>query len=354
MTVHHKWDNGTWRQLLMLEGISQGCPLSPLFTSFVVAHLLEPITKLLRDRAAARLASGNTGDNGYGGISHLLSYIDDISTCVYLPNLAFLCNTLKTHSTSLDCFVNMSKTRILTSCNGTSPLACITDANPSLGLSITQAIATFSNTPNPLNPTGPPLPVKLTSGFRLLGHPVGLASFAQEFFTTCLTTVNRCITSLSNSISDNQTRLRLFSQCIIQKIPHLLSSNILYHLPHDYQDPPWVEWNGPLTSATNSIIHTFLESLLQLSNITGYAILITQLGISAGGLGLQCPRIRHTPDFVITMTSAIFCATLGFQLHKHLNPHLLHTSHLPTSFSSQQTDPPSSSNASTAYYHTSW
>jgi hypothetical protein len=326
MTVHHKWNDGTRRQFLMLKGISQGCPLSPLFASFVVARLLEQIDKLLRERAMARLTSGNPGGNGYGSISHLLSYVDDVSTCVYLLDLAFSCNTLKTHSTSLGCFVNTSKTRILTSCDGTSPLARITDANPSLGLSIKQSITTFSNTPNPLDPTGPPLPVELTSGFHLLGHLVGSVPFAQDFFTTCLTTINRCITSLSDSISDNQTRLHLFSQCIIQKIPHLLSSDVLYHLPQDDQKKPWDVWNGQLTSATDSIIHTFLESLLQLLNILDHAILITQLGISAGGLGLLCPQTRAAPDFVISMTSAIRCATLGFRLHKHLNPHLLHPS----------------------------
>jgi hypothetical protein len=31
-TVHHKWAHGTWRTLLMEEGVSQGCPLSsPIF-----------------------------------------------------------------------------------------------------------------------------------------------------------------------------------------------------------------------------------------------------------------------------------------------------------------------------------
>jgi hypothetical protein len=153
-----------------------------------------------------------------------------------------------------------------------------------------------------------------------------MASFAQDFFTTCLTTINRCIASLSDSISNKQTRLCLFTQCIIQKIPHLLSSDILYHLPHDDQNPPWEKWTGPLTFATDSIICTFLKSLLQLLNIPNYAILITQLGISAGSLGLLFPQTRTTPDFIITMTSAICCATLGFQLHKHFNPHLLHPS----------------------------
>ena len=32
-TVHHKWADGTWRTLLMEEGPSQGCPLSPILSS---------------------------------------------------------------------------------------------------------------------------------------------------------------------------------------------------------------------------------------------------------------------------------------------------------------------------------
>ena len=100
-TVHHKWDDRTWRTLLMKEGVSQGCPLSPLFALFVVARLLEPIDSLLRKQAAARLDSGDPGDDGFGGISRLLGYVDDISSCVYLPDLPFLCNTLKTIGASL-------------------------------------------------------------------------------------------------------------------------------------------------------------------------------------------------------------------------------------------------------------
>jgi hypothetical protein len=51
-TVHYKWNDGSWCTLLMKEGVSQGYPLSPLFTSFVITRLLKPINKLLRQRAS--------------------------------------------------------------------------------------------------------------------------------------------------------------------------------------------------------------------------------------------------------------------------------------------------------------
>ncbi len=202
----------------------QGCPLSPLFASFVVTRLLAPIDALLRERAATRLASGDHGDDGYGGISHLLSYVDDISTCVYLPDLEFLCKTLRSNGASLGCFVNTSKTRILTSCNGSSPLPSINYHNARLGESISSTIRQFSNAPHPDTPHTT-IPIKLVDRFRLLGHPVGSAKFAADFFMKCTTIVRNCITSLSNSISDQHTKLRLFSMCLIQKIPHLLSSS---------------------------------------------------------------------------------------------------------------------------------
>jgi len=44
--AHHKWADGTWHTLLMEERASQGCPLSPIFASLIVACLLN-----LRDRA---------------------------------------------------------------------------------------------------------------------------------------------------------------------------------------------------------------------------------------------------------------------------------------------------------------
>jgi hypothetical protein len=92
--VHYKWNDGSWRCLIMDEGTSQGCPLSPLFASFVVARLLKPIDKLLRERTGARLATGNKGNDGQGGISHLLSFVDDISSCVYLPDFDLLCEQI--------------------------------------------------------------------------------------------------------------------------------------------------------------------------------------------------------------------------------------------------------------------
>ncbi len=62
--------------------------------------------------------------------------------------------------------------------------------------------------------------------------------------------------------------------CLIQKLPHLLSSNVMYPLPHDDPNPPWEEWNGPLTQATDKILQHFLSTLLDHDTIPKYAIYI--------------------------------------------------------------------------------
>jgi hypothetical protein len=45
----------------MEEGVSQGCPLSPIFASLVVSTLLQPLDIKLRERAATRLRNGDQG-----------------------------------------------------------------------------------------------------------------------------------------------------------------------------------------------------------------------------------------------------------------------------------------------------
>jgi hypothetical protein len=235
----------------------------------------------------------------------------------------------KTSAQSPGCFVNPSKTRILTSCNGTSTLPLIhsTNTNPTLAKPISDTIAEFSTQPHPTDKSAPALPVELTTGFCLLGQPFGSPTFATEYFSSRVSAIKDCLSSLSTSITDEQAKLRLFSQCLLQQLPHVLSSDILYHLPINGPDPKWEEWNGPLTSnIEKNIVSTFVTSLLDQPSIPPSAILISQLGLGSSGLGLLCPQTCVAPDFIITMTTAIVNAPQGFRLHRDLLPFKLHQS----------------------------
>ncbi len=113
----------------------------------------------------------------YSHISHLLSYVDDISSCVCLKYLSFLCDQLKSRHAKIGCFVNPSKTRIFTSCNVSSILPLLHTHNLSLANSLSNTIGHFSTTPHPTDKNVQALTIKLVTGFCLLGHPIKSPTF---------------------------------------------------------------------------------------------------------------------------------------------------------------------------------
>ena len=257
-------------------------------------------------------------------ITHLLGYVDDVSACVPLKDLQFLCDRFTTIGAPLGCFVNPIKTRILTSTSGHSPIPDLHHINPTLATTISDAISKYSTRPNDVDILGPPLPAELTTGFRLLGSPVGSPAFAREYFNTQLIDIQTCITTMSNAITDRHTKLRLFSQCLIQKIPHLMGCDVLYHYDTDRPQPDWTDWNGPLTLVTNHIIARFISDTIGVITLPHHALLIAQLSLNADGLGILDPPTHTIPDFMLTFTTSTRHATNGIYLNKHLNNVYLH------------------------------
>ena len=134
----------------------------------------------LREHATTCLQNGDPGDDGFGGITHLLGYVDDVSACVPLADLKFLCDQFATIGAPLGC------SRILTSTSGHSPLPDLHQLNPALTTSISNAISQYSTQQNDIDILGPSLPAELTTGFCLLGSPIGSPTFAREKLNTQL------------------------------------------------------------------------------------------------------------------------------------------------------------------------
>ena len=162
----------------MEEGVIQGFPLSPIFASLVVACLLKPRDKLLHARTTHQLNNGNPSDDGAGGITHLLGFVNNVSACVLLEDLEFLSDHFNARGKSLGCFVNPMKTRILTSTSNHSPLNTLFNLKPTLPASIYNTITKYSLQPNKSGQLATPILAELTTGFRLLGSPVGSPTFA--------------------------------------------------------------------------------------------------------------------------------------------------------------------------------
>ncbi len=120
------------------------------------------------------------------------------------------------------------------------------------------------------------MPEEITDGFRLLGTPIGSTSFINEYFLQQLHTVNKQCILLTQQISDLQTHIKLFNTCTLQKLPHLLGSNIMHNLPNDFNPSLWQSWNGPLTQGINQLINTFLQQLSTTDNNPEHAKCISQ------------------------------------------------------------------------------
>jgi hypothetical protein len=317
-------ENTRWNTLLTKEGVNQGCPLSPIFATLVLHRALTPIDKALQQRAKERLHEGNTVNDDHGGISHLFAYMDDISATIPLEDVKFFLTELQKLGSKIGCFINPFKTHILTSCNGESILPLLNNRNPSLATEIEDTINRFSIKEGPDNKS---IPVKLTQGFRLLGTPVGSRDFANKYYHDQLTMVTEGMQSLLTQIDDQQTRLKLFSKCTIQKLPHLLASDTMHNLDISEPAHDWYNYNGSLVSGIDTITKQFFNALLhQEEDLPTYATLIAHLSTKSGGLGIINASLRAAPDFVLTTMMSKRRATQGFLINKDLRPIKLHSS----------------------------
>ncbi|KAL7529537.1 hypothetical protein ACHAXR_009934, partial [Thalassiosira sp. AJA248-18] len=239
-TVHHRWEDGTWRTIDMIEGVNQGCPLSALFAAFVLDRVLRPLDLMLKERAAARLSAGDLGDDGYGSVTHLFGYVDDVSSDVPLVDLKFFHQSFGRLANRPNLHFNRIKSRILTSCDGESAIPRLAAVDAELAAEVQSVIAQYS-----VKATSDPAvfePVELVSGFRLLGSPVGSQDFARDFFAEKIAATTKNADALAAGFADLQTRLRIFKQCTIQQLPHLLGAEVMHFLPLDFDGADWRCW----------------------------------------------------------------------------------------------------------------
>jgi hypothetical protein len=92
----------------------------------------------------------------------------------------------------------------------------------------------------------------------------------------------------------------------MQKLPHLLDSDIMHNFPpeHNTDTEHWFNWFGQLPKGIDKLTTTFLKDILQIqkeTEIPELTLLISQLNVNRGGLGLFNASLRAVPDFVLNM-----------------------------------------------------
>ena len=80
------------------------------------------------------------------------------------------------------------------------------------------------------------MPFKITTGIYILSAPVGSQAFAENFFLRAVNKTRIDVAKLYTTVTDLQTRLRLFHQYVIEQLPHLLGDEVLHMAPLNF--PP--------------------------------------------------------------------------------------------------------------------
>ena len=151
------------------------------------------------------------------------------------------------------------------------------------------------------------------SGLRLLGQPVGSSDFATEFNALQIEASKAAAETLLRTVQDRHTALRLFTQCTLHGLPHLLGSEVLYaHDPSERQK--WDAWVSPLSKGIDAMVEGFIAKLTGRTSVPADSLLIAYITIAQGGLGFMDPFTRAVPDFVLTMSRAARYAEHGVRL----------------------------------------
>jgi hypothetical protein len=145
-----------------------------------------------------------------------------------------------------------TKTRILTTTTGVSPIAQLKITKPQVAESLKLAIAKFSQ-----DDDGQPL--EITTGLRYLGFPIGSKEFASTFLNDHADTIDEAALAVFNHLGDRQTIFQLIVKCVLAKAPHLLPADIYHHTDTstDFDTP--FDWSGPFTKRINNCADTCLK-----------------------------------------------------------------------------------------------
>ena len=290
--------DGNNKTLNQPEGFSQGCPLSPLFACLVLATLTTTINKNLSTRALERIRQQLTSDDNLGGLAHTASVMDDTSVCLLHEDLMPFLHQIDTLGKPFGIHLNKGKTRILSSTNGTSPVNLLSPANRA---HLQNALSFL----NPINPAD----AEITTGTRFLGHPIGNDAFIQQFLSTKLDNIEQSALAI-RALHNSQTKSILFRSCILPKITHLLTADILLLLRHRSNTPPTSTlWQHFLSPRLDNITKTFLQHLTHTQQIPDHSLYIAHLSSALGGLGYPCHRTTAVPSLLNSLGRSLRLAT---------------------------------------------
>lgn len=335
--VFAKREDGTWLELAVEEGFSQGCPISPIFGALVLGVILEKVYKDLNKRVQDRLNEGETLDDDNGGVSITMAYIDDVNALVPLEDVKFFLDKFKMYGEELGGFMNTEKTKIMTSTSNSSLVTRLQDSSDIvknlLADDLESAIATYSRKKREDKTI---IPHEVTDGLRVLGAPIGNTAFCQEYHSKQMNKAESSALRLLDGLEDHQTILQVFRTCTATKMTHLFASDVICHTSHPSPEY-WDIWESPMSHRFDNMTNNLLSTLSGVPSIPDASIFMASMATKYGGLGIQNPRATAIPSFVVNIKRCLGYINNGVWVG-HNNP----TVQLPSSILTLWSKPESS------------
>ena len=298
-TVHFQRPSGKWDTFAQKEGKTQGCPLSPFFAALVLGDVLVEMDKFLKRAARLRLRAGNKYDDGQGGVTNIMAYIDDGTLCIPFPDVYSFLRRFAKIGAPVGAVLNTEKTKILTSTTGVSPIPFLSPAHRS---ELRAAIQHFT-------------PGEETQGLRILGIPVGGDQFIRQYLQSFLDTLHTDTGNLLQNMPDLQTAAQVYKRCLLQRVPFQMTADVLLNTtPGDVQQS--TDWKTDLTTQVDAITRRVLADIAAVETIPTWTDSMSKLPSKIGGLGLFDSQVSGPAAFVVPLVRSIRYALFGVAL-KH-------------------------------------
>ena len=126
---HYLKPNGDWEYFEQEEGLPQGCPFSPVFASLVLNTIIKSLDDSLKQRAKIRKRNKIFLDDGEGGMTNLLAYVDDLNAVVPHEDCLHYCQEFERLTNELGLQVKKEKSIILTTTSNKSIIKLLNNEN---------------------------------------------------------------------------------------------------------------------------------------------------------------------------------------------------------------------------------
>eukprot|EP00978_Attheya_sp_CCMP212_P046214 scaffold379391_cov30-Attheya_sp.AAC.1 len=285
--------DGTPHCLLMIEGFSQGCPLSLLFAALILHEILNDVK--IEEHDTRRLGNGRKA--GTGGVEIMpIAFMDDTNILLPMDNVAWFLKRVRDLGAPVGIIIGKDNI------TGVSILPFLP---PTQAASLKEAIDTFTNG-------------ECSTGLRILGSPLGSnvfqSAYTENFKETLVkdTTSTMCVT-----LPGPQTVTQMYRECLVARVPFQLTADILTNVDPDNLPDNNLQWASPLTDAARQTTRDISGHATALDKIPEYAMELACMPESLHGLGFTYPDRIAVLSFLLPLFRTIRYATTGVPLpHK--------------------------------------